>query len=110
MKAVLADTGDARVSVKVEGGWTRPVFPESSSTALYAHAERYAGKSAHRSSRWCSSGGSDGSFPASMGKPTLDGLGPVCYDTCSRRERIVIASLAERGAIFGALVEQVASG
>jgi len=55
-----------------------------------------------------SSGGSDGSFPGAMGRPTLDGLGPVCHDTCSRREKIVIASLAERGAIFGALIHTLA--
>ena len=110
VKTLLADTGDARVSVKVEGGWTRPVFPESSSRTLYAHAERFAREIGAPIAPVVSSGGSDGSFPGSMGTPTLDGLGPICYDTCSRRERIVIASLAERGAIFGALVDQVASG
>lgn len=110
VKAVLADTGDTRVSVRVEGGWTRPVFPESSSSALYAHAERFAREIGAPIFPVVSSGGSDGSFPGSIGTPTLDGLGPICHDTCSRRERILIASLAERGAIFGALVEQVASG
>ncbi len=44
-----------------------------------------------------------------MGRPTLDGLGPVCFDTCSRREKIVIASLPERGAIFGALLDTLAN-
>ena len=99
-KAILADTGDPRVTVRVEGGWTRPVFPESAGRALYAHAERFAQEIGVAISPVVSSGGSDGSFAGAMGRPTLDGLGPVCFDTCSRREKIVIASLPERGAIF----------
>ncbi|WP_201742096.1 hypothetical protein [Mangrovicoccus ximenensis] len=52
--------------------------------------------------------GSDGSFGAALGVPTLDGLGPVCFDTCSRRERIVIASLGERATLFAALIARLA--
>ena len=110
VKALLADTGDARVSVRIEGGWTRPVFPESSSRGLYALAERYAAEIGAPIHPVVSSGGSDGSFAGAMGVPTLDGLGPICFDTCSRREKIVIASLAERGAIFGALVDSISAG
>lgn len=108
IKALLADTGDARVSVRIEGGWTRPVFPASASRALYALAERFAAEIAAPIHPVVSSGGSDGSFAGAMGIPTLDGLGPVCHDTCSRRERIVTASLAQRGAIFGALIDAIA--
>jgi glutamate carboxypeptidase len=108
VKAIVSDTGDPRVTVRVEGGWTRPVFPESSGSALYAHAERFAKEIGVAISPVVSSGGSDGSFAGAMGRPTLDGLGPVCFDTCSRREKIVIASLAERGAIFGALIDAIA--
>ena len=57
-----------------------------------------------------SSGGSDGSFAGARGVPTLDGLGPICFDTCSRREKIVIASLAERGSLFGALIDAISAG
>jgi glutamate carboxypeptidase len=109
VKAMLADTGDERVTVRIEGGWTRPVFPESSGRTLYARAERFARDIGAPIFPVVSSGGSDGSFAGAMGLPTLDGLGPICYDTCSRREKIVIASLAERGAIFGALIDAVAT-
>ena len=51
-----------------------------------------------------SGGGSDGSFAAALGRPTLDGLGPVCLDPCSRRERIVIDSLFDRAAILSSLM------
>jgi len=110
VKKLLADTGNPKVSVRVEGGWTRPVFPEASGRPLYALAERYAAEIGAPIHPVVSSGGSDGSFAGAMGIPTLDGLGPICYDTCSRREKILIASLAERGAIFGALVDAVGSG
>jgi glutamate carboxypeptidase len=106
--AILAETGDPRVTVRVEGGWTRPVFPESSGRALYALAERFAAEIGVPIAPVVSSGGSDGSFAGAMGRPTLDGLGPVCFDGCSRREKIVIASLAERAAIFGALIDAIA--
>lgn len=109
-KSILGDTGDPRVSVTIEGGWTRPVFPESSGKALYALAESFAADIGAPIHAVVSSGGSDGSFAGAMGIPTLDGLGPICFDTCSRREKILIASLAERGAIFGALVEAVGAG
>ena len=110
VKKLLAETGDPRVSVRIEGGWTRPVFPETSGKPLYALAERFAAEIGAPIHPVVSSGGSDGSFAGSMGIPTLDGLGPICYDTCSRREKIVIASLAERGAIFGALIDAISAG
>ena len=42
MRAIIADTGDPRVTVKIEGGWSRPLFPETASKALYALAEACA--------------------------------------------------------------------
>ena len=51
-----------------------------------------------------SGGGSDGSFAAALGRPTLDGLGPICFDSCSRRARILIDSLFDRAAILAALI------
>ena len=110
VRAIIADTGDPRVTVRIEGGWSRPIFPESASATLYGHAERFAAEIGAPIFPVVSSGGSDGSFAAAMGRPTLDGLGPICFETCSRRERILVASLPERGAIFGALVDQVARG
>lgn len=108
VRSIIAQTGDPRVSVKIEGGWSRPLFPESSSQSLFALAEGFAKEIGAPIRAVVSSGGSDGSFAGALGRPTLDGLGPICHDTCSRREKIVIASLAERGAIFGALIAMIA--
>ena len=110
VKKLLAETGDPNVSVRIEGGWTRPVFPETAGRPLYKLAERFAAEIGAPIHPVVSSGGSDGSFAGAMGIPTLDGLGPICYDTCSRREKILIASLAERGAIFAALIDAVSAG
>lgn len=108
-KAILEETGDPRVTVRVEGGWTRPIYPESSGRPLFGYAEKFAQEIGAPIFPVVSSGGSDGSFAGAMGKLTLDGLGPVCHDTCSRREKIEIASLATRGAIFGALIGTLAA-
>jgi glutamate carboxypeptidase len=109
VRKVLSDTGNPKVSVRIEGGWTRPVFPESSGQALYKLAERFAAEIGAPIHPVVSSGGSDGSFAGAMGIRTLDGLGPICFDTCSRREKILIASLAQRGAIFGALIDAISA-
>lgn len=108
VRRIIEHTGDPRVTVKMEGGWSRPLFPETASQSLYALAERFAHELGAPIRPVVSSGGSDGSFAGALGRPTLDGLGPICHDTCSRREKIEIASLAERGAIFGALIASLA--
>jgi glutamate carboxypeptidase len=108
VRAIIADTGDPRVTVKVEGGWSRPLFPETASKSLFGLAEGFAKEIDAPIRGVVSGGGSDGSFAGALGRPTLDGLGPICYDTCSRREKIILASLPERGAIFGALISTLA--
>ena len=41
--------------------------------------------------------------------PTIDGLGPICHDSCARGERIEIASLAERGALLALMLVRLAA-
>ena len=53
---------------------------------------------------FASRGGADASFAAALGVPTIDGLGPICHDSCARGERIEIASLAERGALMALML------
>jgi len=57
-----------------------------------------------------SRGGSDGSFAARLGVPTLDGLGPITHETCSRREWVDVPSIVSRGAILAGLIEAAAEG
>jgi glutamate carboxypeptidase len=108
---VLAEKQDPRVSVELSGGWTRPLFPRNEGTAaLFTRAGRIASLLGIPCLETpTTSGGSDGSFCAALGIPTLDGMGPVCFDVCSREEAVPIASFAERGAIFAALIADLAN-
>lgn len=95
-------------ALAVTGGVTRPAFPEERGRVLYAlHAEESAALGV-AAPAVTTRGGSDGSFAAALGCPTLDGLGPVCFDTCSRRERILLTSLPERAALFARLILRIA--
>jgi glutamate carboxypeptidase len=49
-------------------------------------------------------GGSDGSFTAALGVPTLDGLGAVGDGAHSPREHVVVRKLAERAALIAGLL------
>jgi len=101
---ILRTPQGPRVTIEIGGGITRPAFPRSASAALYASAARAADALGIDYPAVESGGGSDGSFAAALGRPTLDGLGPVCFDSCSRRERIVIDSLFDRATILAALI------
>jgi glutamate carboxypeptidase len=101
---ILRAPCDPRVTLEISGGITRPAFPRAASTALLGEASRAAAALDINYPAVESGGGSDGSFAAALGRPTLDGLGPICLDPCSRRERIVIDSLFDRAAILGSLM------
>jgi glutamate carboxypeptidase len=51
-------------------------------------------------------GGSDASFVAAQGTLALDGLGPIAFDECSRRETVDIASIIPRTALLAGLITQ----
>jgi glutamate carboxypeptidase len=97
------------VGIELEGGITRPAFPRHASDLLWRLAERRAEALGIPLGPVSSRGGSDASFAAALGVPTLDGLGPICHDSCSRAERIEIASLAERGALMAGLLVDLAA-
>ena len=93
-----APPADPRVTVRVEGGFYRPPFPTGAGTErLFALALGVGAALGVPVGRVVSPGGSDGSFAAALGVPTLDGLGPVCHESCSRRERVEVDSLVPRG-------------
>jgi glutamate carboxypeptidase len=111
VRKIVETRRDARVEVKMSGGFTRPAFPRAPGTlALAELAHELAGALGAPIFDVASRGGSDGSFAAALGVPTLDGLGPICWDTCSRRETVEIASIPQRGAILAGLIEGVAAG
>ncbi len=104
-RVIQAKPADPRVSVSVEGGFYRPPFPTRAGTrALYAMAQRVGAAIGTPVGEVVSAGGSDGSFAAAIGVPTLDGLGPICHESCSRRERVEVDSIVPQGALFAGLV------
>lgn len=107
-RVVATPPRDPRVTVGMEGGFYRPPFPTTSGTRRLHGLAREAGAGLGVVvDEVVSPGGSDGSFAAALGVPTLDGLGAVCHETCSRRERVELDSVVPRGMLFAGLIEAV---
>jgi glutamate carboxypeptidase len=104
IRSVVAAASTGDVGLQLGGGVTRPAFPHAASDWLYANAVEHAAGLQIPVTPVASRGGSDASFAAALGLPTLDGLGPICHDSCARGERIEISSLATRGALMGLLI------
>jgi glutamate carboxypeptidase len=108
IRSIAADQRVAGVDTELLGGLTRPAFTAEHNRALGQAALGFAvDLGIEMFEVPPTGGGSDGNFSAAMGIPTLDGLGPVCQNICARGESIEIASLAERGAVFCALIQQL---
>lgn len=109
VEGLVASVATDRVSVELKGGWTRPAWARSAeSAALYeivATASREIDAPCFELTNI--SGGSDASFCGALGVPTIDGLGPICNDICSRDETIVVSSLVGRGAVFSTLISEL---
>ncbi len=98
--AARADSSFAG-TVTSRGGATRPAFPPSASAPVLDAIGR-AGHDLPRTMH--ERGGSDASFFAARGVPTLDGLGPWCEGNCTRDERIVLSSIETRIALMADLM------
>jgi glutamate carboxypeptidase len=113
IEAVSATLGAARppegVTLSLAGGITRPAWPRTASTWLWERACARAAELDVPLHAVNSRGGSDASFAAALGVPTLDGVGPICHDSCARGERIEVASLAERAALMALLISDLAA-
>ena len=108
LREMALNTKNSKVQLSLEGGQTRPAFPRSAGTlALYRRALTIADGLNISLPEDHTNGGSDGSFVAAMGIPTLDGLGPISLDDCSRRERVVIKSLIPRTLLLANLMAQL---
>jgi glutamate carboxypeptidase len=107
VRDIVAAASSGARHVEVEGAITRPAFPTDASDDLWALASTRAVELGIPLRRVTSRGGSDASFAAALGVPTLDGLGPICHDSCARGERIEIGSLADRGALLAGLLSDL---
>jgi glutamate carboxypeptidase len=110
LKEIALTPRNPGVRLSLEGGQTRPAFVRSASVErLYLLAAGIAQKIQIPLPEVYSPGGSDGNFTAGMGIPTLDGLGPISWDICSRRERISIESLFQKTRLLFELIRALAS-
>jgi glutamate carboxypeptidase len=105
LREIALTTTNSKVQLSLEGGQTRPAYRRFSGildlynrAAAIAEAMRIPLREVH------SLGGSDASFVAAKGVPTLDNLGPITFDACSRRERINVESLFERALLMANLI------
>jgi glutamate carboxypeptidase len=91
--------------VEVEGGLSRPPMEESVVTLEpFRRAQEIAADLGIALTGTGSGGASDGNFAASLGVPTLDGLGGVGDGAHSSDEYVLTSSLPERAALLAALL------
>jgi len=100
---------DPRVKVSIEGGVNRPPMESTeASRALYRRAAALAQTLGFSLPALRVGGGSDGNLTASVGVPTLDGLGPSGAGAHARTEHLLVDDLPRRAALLAGLLEDAA--
>jgi glutamate carboxypeptidase len=95
-----------KCKLEIRGGLNRPPMERSSGVmALYQHAFEIAKKLGWKLEEASVGGGSDGNFTASLGIPTLDGLGGVGEGAHATHEFITLSELPRRAALLAELIE-----
>jgi glutamate carboxypeptidase len=94
--------------LEITGGINRPPMERTAGVAaLYAQAAAIARALGWKLDEAAVGGGSDGNFTASLGIPTLDGLGGVGDGAHATHEHILISELPRRAALIAGLIESV---
>jgi glutamate carboxypeptidase len=90
--------------LEIRGGFNRPPLERKMSASLFARAKALADQMNLTLGECTVGGGSDGSFTAALGVPTLDGLGAVGDGAHSDHEHIFINTMPSRAALLAALL------
>jgi len=97
---------DSRCALEVLGGMNRPPLERSEAVvALYLSARAAALELGMALGEGGTGGGSDGSFTAAMGVPTLDGLGIDGGGAHAESEHVEILDIPRRAALLCRLLE-----
>ncbi len=97
---------DPRVHLTLDGGLNRPPMePTPASLALATRARDLGRELGLALESTGTGGGSDGSFTAALGVPTLDGLGAVGAGAHTYHEHVVITALPLRAALLALLLQ-----
>jgi glutamate carboxypeptidase len=91
----------------LHGGFDRPPLERKRSAALFAQAKSLAKQFGLSLGEGAAGGGSDGSFTAALGVPTLDGLGAVGGGAHSPDEHVVVKAMPQRAALLAALLATI---
>jgi glutamate carboxypeptidase len=96
-----------KCKLEITGAVSRPPMERSTGVAmLYKKAWEIAKELGWKLEEAAVGGGSDGNFTASLGIPTLDGLGGVGEGAHAIHESIVISELPRKAALLGELIER----
>lgn len=99
---------DPRCTLTVEGGLNRPPLERTEAViALFQKARNLAMELGMDLGEGSTGGGSDGSFTAAMGIPTLDGLGVDGDGAHAADEHICVNDIPPRAALLCRLVETI---
>jgi len=92
-------------SLQINGGINRPPLERTATiVALFQQASALAAEIGIELTQGETGGGSDGSFAAALGIPTLDGLGPDGAGPHALHEHVLLDSLVPRAALLTQLV------
>jgi glutamate carboxypeptidase len=99
---------DPRCTLKISGGVNRPPLERTLGVVrLFGIAREVAREAGFELGEGSSGGGSDGSFTAAMGIPTLDGLGVEGDGAHATHENIRVADIPRRAALLAGLIERL---
>lgn len=93
--------------IEIRGGSSRPPLERKMTVALFAHARKLAAQMGIALGECAVGGGSDGNFTASLGVPTLDGLGAVGAGAHSPDEHLLLRTMPERSALLASLLATI---
>ena len=97
-----------KCKLEITGSVDRPPMERTAGVAaLYKKASEIARQLDWKLQEASVGGGSDGNFTASLGIPTLDGLGGVGEGAHAAHESVVISELPRRAALLAELIESV---
>lgn len=99
---------NTQAKLNIEGGIVRPAMVKTQESESLLNLAKEIGNEIDYEVQGASvGGGSDGSFAAALGIPTLDGLGAAGVGPHSKEEHILISHLPKRVALFANLLCQI---
>jgi glutamate carboxypeptidase len=102
------EPADQRCRIHIEGGLERPPLERTPAVIeLYEKARALAASVGMDLGEGSTGGGSDGSFTAGMGIPTLDGLGVQGEGAHALHEHIIVDDIPRRAALLTLLVQSL---